>query len=801
MRHWYQEIHRRGLWQAAAGFLAAAWIVIEVVDLLTSRGILPDWTFNGALIVLVIGLPVILATAYVQTPPLEDDLTDAEGSGPTVDGEAGSESATASSGVAGILTWRNALIGGVVAFALLGLATAGSTLFQVTGLGSDAEVDKLVADRIAVLPFGVRGSSDLEYLGEGIVDLLSAKLDGAGSLTTADPRAVIALAGAEGVDVTNPEDARQLASELRAGQYVTGDLLEIAGRVQLTASLHDTGQPGGAFQQATAEGESDEVFEVLDSLVISLLAGSMSADAQRLQALATTTSKSLEATKEYLRGEQAIRAGRYREAAEAYDKAITLDSTFALAYYRKSIAADWTDAYDIRSSADLAFEFSDNLPERARDLLNALRLRRNGRVVEAEQEFFSHLHFYTDDVEALVQLGESQFHDFPRRGRSIMGSIVPFRRALELEPGNMIAHLHLARLYALADSTARLAETAEYLAEFAPESERVLEVDAMIAFASGDTTLQRSVKNRLIGKPWYYRFYAANSTDRFVRDASGAEGILDERESDHPLLLLLVPVMMAQQGRYEETRAFLAQRSLQENLSWILYEAFVLTSGLMPPDEERMTELAAKLETLDENEILQSFWLQPYEDMTPRFAGFERDYFRALILIQIGRVSEARQVLDRMSKEGEFVGLGSVRQDALSELEAEMFLHSGDRTGALEVLRSMDYEVPHAVSVTMMPDQSRSRYLRGELEMELGDVETAKAFFVGLDEPWGAWDSFQRPLVYQRMGQIAEDEGRIDEAIIYYTRLLDLWQDCDPELVPTRDVIEARRNALVRASG
>ena len=51
------------------------------------------------------------------------------------------------------------------------------------------------------------------------------------------------------------------------------------------------------------------------------------------------------------------------------------------------------------------------------------------------------------------------------------------------------------------------------------------------------------------------------------------------------------------------------------------------------------------------------------------------------------------------------------------------------------------------------------------------------------------------------MGQIAEDEGRIDEAIIYYTRLLDLWQDCDPELVPIRDVIQARRNALVRASG
>jgi len=801
MRSWYSEIHRRGLWQAAAGFLAAAWVVIEVVDLLSSRGLLPDWVFNATLIVLAIGFPVILATAYVQTPPLEEPDSGPAASDSTMDGEVVSEPADAVSGVAGLLTWRNALVGGIAAFALLGVATAGSTLFQVAGLGSGTEADALVADRIAVFPFGVRGSPELEYLGEGITDLVSARLDGAGTLTTVDPRTVISYASAEGVDVTDPEDVRRLASELRAGQYVTGELLEMAGRVQLTAYLHDTSQPDGPSLQSTAEGRADDVFEVLDSLVIGLLASSLSTDVDRLRALATTTSGSLEATKEYLRGEQLIRAGRYREAAEAYDLAITIDSTFALAYYRKSIAADWIDAYDIRSSADRAFELSADLPERARDLLSALKLRRNGKVVEAEQEFLAHVHTYTNDVEALVQLGEAQFHDFPRTGRSIMGSMVQFRRALELEPGNLIAHLHLARLYALADSTERLEETAEYLAEFASESERAVEVDAMIAYSSGDTAMQRSVNERLIGKPWYYRWYAAHSVDRFVRDPRSAEAILEKRESEHPLLLLLVPVMLVEQGRYEEARAFLAQRSLQGTPSWNLYEAFVLTSGLIPLDEERMTELAAKLETLDENEILQSFWLQPYEDMTPRYAAFERDYFRALILIQLGRVPEARDILDRMSHEEDFVGLNSVRRDAISALEAEILLRAGDRSGALEVLRTMEYEIAHAISVSMMPEQSRSRYLRGELEMELGDVEAAKAFFVGLDEPWGIWDSYQRPLVYQQMGRIAENEARLDDAIGYYNRLLDLWQDCDPELVPVRDEIEARRNALVRQVG
>ena len=44
----FQEVHRRGLWQAAAAFLGMGWAVLEVMDLFTGRGLLPDWTFMGA---------------------------------------------------------------------------------------------------------------------------------------------------------------------------------------------------------------------------------------------------------------------------------------------------------------------------------------------------------------------------------------------------------------------------------------------------------------------------------------------------------------------------------------------------------------------------------------------------------------------------------------------------------------------------------------------------------------------------------------------------------------------------------
>jgi len=784
---WFEEIRRRGLWQAAAGYLAAGWAVIEVVSTLVDRAVVPDSMFQGALIVVALGFPVVLATAYVQSPSREGSGRRDWGAMPA--------------SIARRLTWRNAVLGGVGAFALLGLATAGSTVMRVTGIASD-DVPAIAPDRIAILPFEVRGSPDLAYLGEGLVDLLSAKLGGAGTITTVDPRVVIAGATTTRVDLSDPAAADGFAASLRAGRFVTGSLLESGGNVRLTASLHQTGKPDAPLRQASAEGGSEEIFGLIDGLVARLLATTMSSgESDRLQALATVTSGSLDATKAYLQGERFLRGGQYREAAEAYERAIELDSAFALAYYRRSIAADWTDAYDIRSSAEQALKYADRLSPRDRGMVEALRLRRNGRIEESEQAFRALLHADPDDLEALVQYGELLFHDVGRRGRSTMESIPVFRRAVEIEPANLIAHLHLARLYALADSTDRLEETAEILAEQAPESERAVEVDAMRAWARGDTALQRSVKERLEGNAWYFRFYAVHGVSNYGRNAAAGRELLVGREAGEPLLESLAILLDVEQGRQESVRAAFARPALADDPTWNLYEAFLLTSGTVSPDTARMTALAAGLAGLDGEEILRTAWLPPYEDRTVRFAEFERDYFRARLLAQLGRTDEAGEVLGRMRTEEEFTGLGTVKADAERSIEVELRLGAGDRTGALEVLRSMENQVPHALTVRPLPDESRARLLRGELEMELGDPEIAQGFLRGLDESWSPWDAYHRPQVYVLMGRMAEDAGRADEAIQWYTRFIDLWADCDPGLLDRRAEIEARRNALVRAVG
>jgi len=61
-----RELHRRSVWQVLGVFLAGSWGVLQVVDFLTERAGLPDWTPTFALVLLLVGLPIVLATAFVQ---------------------------------------------------------------------------------------------------------------------------------------------------------------------------------------------------------------------------------------------------------------------------------------------------------------------------------------------------------------------------------------------------------------------------------------------------------------------------------------------------------------------------------------------------------------------------------------------------------------------------------------------------------------------------------------------------------------------------------------------------------------
>jgi hypothetical protein len=60
------EIHRRSLWQVLLVYVGGAWICYEIIDTITDRLVLPGWIPVLAIVLFLIGLPFVVATACVR---------------------------------------------------------------------------------------------------------------------------------------------------------------------------------------------------------------------------------------------------------------------------------------------------------------------------------------------------------------------------------------------------------------------------------------------------------------------------------------------------------------------------------------------------------------------------------------------------------------------------------------------------------------------------------------------------------------------------------------------------------------
>ncbi|CAN5812555.1 hypothetical protein BH20GEM1_BH20GEM1_09290 [soil metagenome] len=183
-------------------YLVASWIVVQLTGALIESFGLPDWLAPVALALLLVGLVIVTATAWVQTRSRPTG-PEAPGAWDLALGDAGRSLAR---GRLPHLTWSRAIAGGAFAFLLLfGLAglyvviqDRGRSFTPGEAVAEDA------APGLAVLPFSVQGAG-LDEWREGMVDLLSTNLDGAGGLRAIDSRTVLArwreVAGTEDHDL------------------------------------------------------------------------------------------------------------------------------------------------------------------------------------------------------------------------------------------------------------------------------------------------------------------------------------------------------------------------------------------------------------------------------------------------------------------------------------------------------------------------------------------------------------------------------------------------------------------------
>ncbi|MDQ3698149.1 MAG: serine/threonine protein kinase, partial [Gemmatimonadota bacterium] len=221
--------------------------------------------------------------------------------------------------------------GGVAMF--VGAGVAGAWIRWETG-------SRLVPNLVAVAPFEAYNPA-LAVWREGLVDLLSRNLDGAGALRTVSPTIIVRQWG-EGAR-SDPAGASELGRRTRAEYVVFGSVIS-TGRdsVRLTASLLDVAS-GDVLRgtEIMRVGASDRMDVLTDSLTVSLLQRVGQAGAIAGFRGSSLGSASLPALKAFLQGERHYRRAEWDSAILDYERAVAEDTTFALALRRIGLVITW----------------------------------------------------------------------------------------------------------------------------------------------------------------------------------------------------------------------------------------------------------------------------------------------------------------------------------------------------------------------------------------------------------------------------------------------------------------------------
>jgi len=442
------EVHRRSLWQVLGIYLAGSWVALQVVEQLVEAAGLPPWVRPLALVLLVLGLPVVMATAFVQegmttresgAPPrvAAEDASASEASAAAGAGEIPAPAAPLQpvSGAASFLTWRNALAAGVVAFALLGLAGTLWVVFGGGSIGAAGGGGDADPHSIAVLPF-TSVDEENESFRVGIHDALLTQLAKVRDLQVISRTSVLEYDGTR-------KPIPQIGEELGVARVLEGTVQRAENMVQINVQLIDAATDNHLWAESyTRDLSASNLIAIQGEIVRDIARELRAVLAPEEEArIAAVPTENLEAYDLFLRArdvqQQESRAGRM-EAIELLEQVVTLDPDFAVAWAWLSIGhsdAYWF-GYDrtqaridrARAAVDRAFEIAPGLPEAAlamgnyyyrtqRDYEGALRELGAARDGMGE----------TGEIVGTIASVERRQGDFAR-------AAADYRRAAELDP-------------------------------------------------------------------------------------------------------------------------------------------------------------------------------------------------------------------------------------------------------------------------------------------------------------------------------------------------------------------------------
>jgi serine/threonine-protein kinase len=700
---------------------------------------------------------------------------------------------------------RSVLIGAAIAL-LIGSATIGGIMRFAPQLFAPASYE---SNRLAVLPFSYRGGEEHAYLAEGMVDMLSKTLDGAGDLSTIEPSAVFGIVGQEGGG-ESLEQRRAVVGRLNAGHYVVGDIVEAGGALRISARLYVVSDGSEPEMEATVEGAADDVFGLVDKLSAALLVSNTDNRAERLTRVAAVTTESLEALKAFLEGESAYRAYDNIGSFSHFRRAVEIDSSFAMAWFRLSVLGEqWAQSTLALEAAERALRHGDRLSPRDRLHMEAQYARARGAAPEAERVYRDILERHPDDVEAWRLLGSLLSEYGPLLPGSQAEAPEATERVLRYDPDNERAKFYMM-VFAVQQGDRARADS--LLAEWFQGNEIAFPFRAIRDIGVGTAAERERLMAVAAEQDAWNLFVASFFVGSFVENVSVALELaqLGEERAKSPewraLLTLRTALLEASLGRWRGAQVEL-ERLAELSPNWAIEYRALWSLQFRSLTRAELVALRDSLSSWDPvtSRLLivepESDWRTGPSPTVARYYlfahndvnGHVRSYLLGRLSARLDEYDAALRHAEELERMEAPATAGTISRDLAQAVRAHIFWSRGDTARALAALEAAPREVPRQrLWTSPFFAEPQERFLLAELLEARGRDDEALAWYGTFGVP-SVYDVFHLAPSYFRRAQIYERLGKLEEARHHYARFVELWQDADPELQPQ---VEAARRAL-----
>ncbi len=329
----FNELKRRNVFRVGIAYAIAAWVLLQIVDLVLENIAAPPWVMQVFMLALAIGFPIaiIMAWAFEMTPDgikLETEV-------------APGQSITTKTGQ----TLNRVIIGSLVlAVIFLVIDPFGEESLPVSAeptpvlvkSQADTQDPTGIEKSVAVLPFANRSTDPNDaFFAEGMHDDLLTQLAKIGSIKVISRTSVLAY---KDTTLKIP----QIAEELGVATIVEAGIQRSGSRIRINAQLINAQTDEHLWaetynRELTAENLFDIQAEIARSIAQALKATLSQEEEASIDRVLTTNLKAWETYQRAVKMRQSLTIEGMKAGVSEADLALRLDPDFAAAWSLKAI--------------------------------------------------------------------------------------------------------------------------------------------------------------------------------------------------------------------------------------------------------------------------------------------------------------------------------------------------------------------------------------------------------------------------------------------------------------------------------